>query len=80
MIFIIDEVILLNCSTVSGPNPNASCIFPFKFNGMTHRQCIKFDKSSPSCSTLVDDSGKHVGGAGNWGYCEPDCYLDLPGK
>ena len=30
---------------------------------------------TPWCSTLVDDSGTHIGeGAGNWGHCGPDCF------
>ena len=60
-----DEVILLNCSTDSGPNPNATCIFPFKFNDVTYYQCTTAGNDegdiTPWCSTLVDDSGTHKG-------------------
>ena len=66
---------------MSGPNPNALCIFPFKFNGITYHQCTTAGNAegdiNPWCSTLVDDSGIHIGGgAGNWGNCCPansDC-------
>ena len=27
------------------------------------------------CSTLVDDTGHHVGGQGKWGNCGPDCPI-----
>ena len=79
--FITDEGVSMNCSTVSGPNPNAQCIFPFKLEGITYHQCTTADNAkgdiTPWCSTLVDDSGEHVG---NWGNCGPDCPVDLRGK
>ena len=60
-----DEEILLNCSTESGPNPNATCIFPFKFNDVTYHQCTTAGNDegdiTPWCSTLVDASGIHIG-------------------
>ena len=75
---------ILNCSTVSGPNPNAQCIFPFKYSEVTYHQCTTAGNAvgdtTPWCSTLVDDSGVHIGGAGNWGNCGPDCHFDLHGK
>ena len=71
---------ILNCKTVSGPNTNAKCIFPFKYREVTYHQCTTADNSAPWCSTLVDDSGKHIGAAGNWGNCGPDCHFDLSGN
>merc|ERR1712008_109403 len=77
-----DEGTLLNCSTVSGPNPNATCIFPFKLVlsksvTVTYHQCTTTfnDKgdTTPWCSTKVDDWGLHLGGNENWGNCGPDC-------
>ena len=83
-IFITDDEVLLKCSTVSGANPNAPCIFPFKFKNVTYHQCTKADNAegdiTPWCSTLIDDSGEHIGDAGNWGYCGPDCSLDASCK
>ena len=72
----------MNCSTVSGPNPNAFCIFPFEFNGIAYHQCTTAGNDegdiNPWCSTLVDGSGEHVGEGDNWGNCGPDCPIDLP--
>ena len=80
LIFITDKGIL-NCSTINGTNPDALCIFPFKHNGVTYRQCTIDGNAegdiTPWCSTLVDDSGVHVGEAGNRGICGPDCLVDL---
>ena len=75
---ITDEGVSMNCTTVSGANPNASCIFPFEFNGITYHQCTTVDNDiTPWCSTLVDDSGEHIADAGNWGNCGPECPVDL---
>ena len=67
------------CKTVSGPSPNESCIFPFKFRGITFNECTTEGNAegdlTPWCSTLVDDSGAHIQEAGNWGNCGPDCKL-----
>jgi hypothetical protein len=74
----------MNCSTVSGANPNAMCIIPFEFNGITYHQCTTAgnDKNdiTPWCSTLGDDSGEHVDEAGNWGNCGPNCPINLSRK
>ena len=47
------------------------CQFPFKLSGQTFFNCT--DHQDPDgrlwCSTKVDSNGKHVGGEGNWGYC-----------
>ena len=69
---------------MSGANPNAPCVLPFKFKNFTYHQCTTADNAegdiTPWCSTLIDDSGEHIGDAGNWGYCGPDCSLDLSCK
>ena len=68
---------------MSGPSPNTSCIFPFKFNEITYYKCTTayFGTDKPAwCSTLVDASGKHVGGGGNYGFCEQDCNLKIGEK
>ena len=74
----------MTCSTVSGGNPNALCIFPFKFNEITYHQCTTAGNEkndiTPWCSTLVDSIGRHIGGGGNWGNCGPNCPVDLSGK
>merc|ERR1719367_1504495 len=67
------------CTTVSGAAPNLPCIFPFRFNGVTHTTCIwdmaHLTEHKAWCSTLVDDSGHHVGGQGKWGNCGSDCPI-----
>ena len=83
--FITDEGgVLMNCSTISGPSPNASCVFPFKLYGVTYNQCTT-DLNAPGdvtpwCSILVDDSGEHIGEGKNWGNCGPNCPVELSGK
>ena len=76
--FITDEGLLTNCSTVSGPNPNELCVFPFKLHGITYNQCTTTDNDegdiTPWCSTLINDTGVHI--KGNWGNCGPDCPVD----
>ena len=70
----------IGCTTVSGKSPNASCIFPFKTGGTTYHKCKASKKYASKywCSTLVDDSGKHI--KGNLGYCEKDCNLKIGKK
>ena len=67
------------CTTDSGAAPNLPCIFPFKFNGAVHTSCIwdmaHLTEHKAWCSTLVDDTGHHVGGQGKWGNCGPDCPI-----
>lgn len=65
------------CKTVSGPSANVPCVFPFKFRGEIHNDCNWDGDSSGGawCSTLIDDSGQHVGGKGNWGNCGPKCPI-----
>ena len=67
------------CTTVSGAAPNLPCIFPFRFNGVTHNKCV-WDQAHLTahkawCSTLVDETGHHVGGQGKWGNCGPSCPI-----
>ena len=71
------EMHIKECTTTSGPDANKTCIFPFKFAHVTYNRCTT-DGNDPGdvkawCSTKVDDSGKHVGGEGNWGSCELKC-------
>ena len=80
------------CTTVGGASPNKPCIFPFRFNGALHTSCIwdmaHLTEHKAWCSTLVDDSGHHVGGQGKWGNCGPGCPIppdnrnqtSVPGK
>ena len=60
--------------TVGGADINKTCIFPFIFNGHQTTTCLE-DKDEIWCSTLVDESGEHVGGQGKWGLCGPNCPM-----
>ena len=67
------------CVTVSGAAPSLPCIFPFRFNGVTHNKCTwdqaHLTEHKAWCSTLVDETGHHVGGQGKWGNCGPGCPI-----
>ena len=60
-----------SCTTVSGKN---TCIFPFKYYGVTFKSCtLSWSESETEawCSTKVDESGEYI--SGHEGYCEPAC-------
>ena len=59
---------------MSGPNPNADCVFPFEFNGVIYKSC-KHDLSDNTrwCSTKVDANGTHISNEDNWGNCDENC-------
>ena len=67
------------CMINGGPSPNTKCIFPFKFSGLTRYSCIwdssAYTNNKSWCSTLVNESGKHVGGQGKWVNCGPGCPI-----
>ena len=71
----------LSCTTTTGDDPNKPCVFPFKFKDETYNYCTTTsndpDDTKAWCSTKVDEFGRHVGGQGNWGYCEPKCPTKL---
>ena len=67
----------MDCSTVSGAVPDATCAFPFIFRGTRITSCTTIDGDSrPWCSTQTNVLGVHV--QGNWGYCDASCagWLD----
>ena len=44
-----------------------NCVFPFSFMGVEHNACTTIDGDpNPWCSTLVDETGVHVAGGGQW--------------
>ena len=51
-----------NCTTMSGPDPNALCIFPFEYNGEIFNECTDKEHDQMWCHTSED-----------WGNCGPDC-------
>ncbi len=66
---------------MSGPNPNADCVFPFNYKGRQYNGCpVDPDDSSKRwCSTKVDSDGNHVGGQGQYGHCGRGCPSDTNG-
>ena len=70
------------CTTVSGPDSGANCVFPFIYKGKQYRGCILVDADDgkPWCSTLTDSSGQHVGGQGRWGHCPASCSRGSQGS
>ena len=72
------------CTTSYGPDPNKTCIFPFKYRGKTYN-CCTFDDNYATdtdawCSTKVDRTGEHLSGQGKYGFCEPKCQPKPAGK
>ena len=67
------------CVTNEGASPNLKCIFPFFYNGKNKTTCTwdssELTNNKPWCSTLVDETGNHVGGQGEWGNCGPGCPI-----
>ena len=68
----------MGCKTVSGPSPNMSCIFPFKYSGITYHKCTE-DGDKGWCATLVDESGELVDFT-KYGICEQGCNLKIGKK
>ena len=66
--------------TNGGASPGKPCIFPFKFNGKILNACTydmaHLTEHQAWCSTLVDNTGHHVGGQGKWGHCGPGCPVE----
>ena len=72
------------CRTTISENPdmksNTSCVFPFKFEGVTSTGCdpwpwLQDDKGEYRrvCSTKVDAEGSHLRGQGEFGFCSDNC-------
>ena len=73
---------LKTCTIVGGPVKGSKCVFPFIFGGVTYKSCIEWTfggqpEGTLWCSTKVDESGVHVSGGGNYGFCGEDCPRDL---
>jgi len=66
------------CVTVSGPAAGQSCVFPFKFQGVTYNGCADWEYGGENtgktwCSTSTDLSGEHRDGGGHWALCPLSC-------
>ena len=75
-----NSVELKPCITIAnegGSNGrNATCVFPFIYKNLERNTCINDNDNDGRfwCSTKTDpDTSKHVGGQGNWGYCQDSC-------
>ena len=68
-----------DCITNSGPSSGKKCIFPFIYRGDTYTKCIRINGQSDRswCSTKVDSNNRHIGGEGNWGYCDDNCETTI---
>ena len=55
---------MLGCGVV-----DASCKFPFTYNGATYTSCTTAASSTPWCSTATDSSGHHIPGTGSYVDC-----------
>merc|ERR1719318_1212372 len=60
-----------SCITNGGPTPNKPCIFPFRFNGVTHTSCTSVNINQPWCSTATRSDGSHI--TGQYGLCPSTC-------
>ena len=60
-------------------NPEAECIFPFKYNNYTYHGCPldPEDKTKRWCSTKTDENGEHIDGEDAWGYCTSGCTPEI---
>jgi len=67
-------------TTNDGPQKNALCILPFKFEGKLKNTCINDQDPDGRfwCTTKVDKDLNHIGGQGNWGYCGSSCPSTVP--
>jgi len=61
------------CTTEDG----RQCQFPFSYQGKEYTGCTaEHDPDGRRwCSTRVDNQGKHVQNAGEWGYCSEQCQM-----
>ena len=64
-----------NCTTVSGADPGADCVFPFTMpNGVEYTEStMDFGAPYPWCSTLTDQNGNALMAQGKWGICASNC-------
>jgi len=59
------------CSTVSGPQPDKLCMFPFKWKGTVYRECTSHMNSGKLwCPTQLDHLNGYI--EGQWGNCHQD--------
>ena len=63
---------LSGCQTISGPVPNASCVFPFRWDGVMYRECTSHHNNGQLwCPTQVDGQKNYI--HDQWGNCAESC-------
>ena len=71
-----EEVCLTSKDSVASEK---ECVFPFTFNNFTYNGCPTdpIDTTKRWCSTKVDETGTHITGGDNWGYCTKGCPPEI---
>ena len=60
------------CKTISGPDLDKQCKFPFIYQGREFHNCITIDnRNQPWCSTEVNAENYFI--IGKWGICSDSC-------
>ena len=63
------------CETISGPQEDKICTFPFVYKQVQYNACTTIENEGMSwCSTETDDNNTYIDG--KWGNCAEHC----PGK
>ena len=64
----------LTTSDSDSPDKNATCKFPWKFDGILRQECItdKDPNNKHWCSTKINENLEHIEGYGYWGLCSPN--------
>ena len=72
-LFISDQKCLTNSD---GPQKNVICVITWKFKGKLYNDCTTDEDPDGKlwCSTKTSSDLEHIGGQGNWGYCEQSCF------
>ena len=64
---------LLGCQTISGPDLNKPCKFPFIYQGKEYLTCTSVDNGDqPWCSTEVNYENHFI--KTKWGNCRDSCF------
>ena len=62
---------LYECRTNGGAVPDAPCLFPFKYKGITYQECTLDEYDIAFCPTKLDSEGNFIDG--EWGNCGYKC-------
>ena len=75
---LINFIFIGPCNTVSGPDSNQPCRFPFTYQGIAHHKCTTRNDTKYWCATQ-NSSSWHSDEF--YGYCNSSCPLEeLRGK